>query len=165
MRADFSERLCRAPGRDTAGTEAVLGQAGSKVRLWTDRAVTYVASIVPGAVLAVKAYNSYTGARVLTPVPKDLYTVTTQTFGSVTAVLVTTTMPLSQILYQMPGDMTPTSAAWSDELYITFQSSIGPNIVDILNYIIDNYTNLGYDADSFAYVRTKLAPSRRISPS
>ena len=47
---------------------------------------------------------------------------------------------------------------WSDELYVTFQSSVGPNIVDILEYIIDNYTDLTYDTDSFNYVRTKLAP-------
>jgi hypothetical protein len=47
---------------------------------------------------------------------------------------------------------------WSDELYVTFQSSVGPNIVDILEYIIDNYTDLDYDSTSFSYVRTKLAP-------
>ena len=43
-------------------------------------------------------------------------------------------------------------------MYITFQSSVGPNIVDILDYIIDNYTDLTYDQASFDYVRTKLAP-------
>ena len=50
------------------------------------------------------------------------------------------------------------SEGWSDELYITFQSSVGPNTVDILEYIIENYTDLTYDATSLTTVRTKLAP-------
>ena len=123
-----------------------------------DAAQTYVASIVPGTVVSVKAYNSYGGDRVLTPVPPELYSVSTQTFGSITAVLVTTNVLLSEILYMMPGDLTPTTPAWSDELYITFQSSVGPNVVDILTYIINNYTTLTCDPTSFAHVREMLIP-------
>ena len=108
--------------------------------------------------VSVKAYNSYGGDRVLTPVPPELYSVSTQTFGSITAVLVTTNVLLSEILYMMPGDLTPTTPAWSDELYITFQSSVGPNVVDILTYIINNYTTLTCDPTSFAHVREKLIP-------
>ena len=62
----------------------------------------------------------------------------------------------------MPGEYLPISEGWSDDLYITFQSSIGPNIVDILIYIIDNYTDLSFDQASFNYVRTKLARFRPI---
>jgi hypothetical protein len=130
--------------------------AGSPVRLYTDPTITYIASITPGTVLAVKAFQSVDGVRRLTPVPQDLYTIETKTYGSVTAVQVVLKEQLSQVWFvNAHGDNV---RGWSDELYITFQSSVGPNIVDTLEYIIDNYTDLTYDADSFNYVRTKLAP-------
>ena len=132
--------------------------AGSKVTLYGDGSLTYVASITPGTVLAVKAYQTLNGVRQLTLVPNSYYTVSTQNYGSVTAVQVTLPTALSLISDQVPGEYLPISEGWSDDLYITFQSSIGPNIVDILIYIIDNYTDLSFDQASFNYVRTKLAP-------
>ena len=132
--------------------------AGSKVTLYGDGSLTYVASITPGTVLAVKAYQTLNGVRQLTLVPNSYYTVSTQNYGSVTAVQVTLPTALSLISDQVPGEYLPISEGWSDDLYITFQSSIGPNIVDILIYIIDNYTDLSFDQASFDYVRTKLAP-------
>jgi hypothetical protein len=130
--------------------------AGSKVELYTTTAVTYIASITPGTVLAVKAFQTVDGVRRLTLVPDDLYTITTQSYGSVTATQVTLKQKLSQVWFtNAKGDWVQ---GWSDELYVTFQSSVGPDIVDILEYIIDNYSALTYDTASFSYVRTKLAP-------
>ena len=149
------------PGTETpaaAQAQAILGAGREQGAALDDAGAAYVASIVPGTVVSVKAYNSYGGDRVLTPVPPELYSVSTQTFGSITAVLVTTNVLLSEILYMMPGDLTPTTPAWSDELYITFQSSVGPNVVDILTYIINNYTTLTCDPTSFAHVREMLIP-------
>ena len=114
-----------------------------------DEPITYIASIVPGTVLAVKAYKQLTGERRLVDVPTDLYTVTTQTYGSVTAVQIVVNKPLSTI----------TDQGWSDDLYVTFQSSVGPDIVDILKYLIADYTDLdlGYHV---VRSRSGEAPSR-----
>ena len=50
-----------------------------------------------------------------------------------------------------------TSEGWEDTLYVTFHSSVGPNIVDILIYLIQQYTSLRWDTASFNVVKTKLA--------
>jgi hypothetical protein len=159
MWANFGTCECRHYGfiistigskRNQQTTDPILQQfwveAGASVKMYSAEPITYIVSIVPGTVLAVKAYKQFTGERRLVDVPTDLYTVASVVYGTVTAVQITFTKPLSTIADQ----------GWSDDIYVTFQSSIGPNIVDILIYLIDTYTDLTYDATTFAYVRTKL---------
>ncbi len=117
--------------------------------------ITYIVSIIPGTVLAVKAYKQFTGERRLVAVPNNLYRVETKVYGSLTAVQVVFDRPLSTI----------TDQGWSDDIYVTFQSTIGPNIVDILKHLIDTYTDLDWDkpvaeggTGTFDSVRTKLEP-------
>ena len=111
--------------------------------------ITYIVSITPGTVLAVKAYKQFTGERRLIAVPDNLYRVETKDYGAVTAVQIVFDRPLSTIADQ----------GWSDDIYVTFQATAptyGPNIVDILVHLITTYTDLGYDATSFNAVKTKL---------
>ena len=79
-------------------TEPVVQQfwadPGASVKISSDEPMTYIASIVPGTVLAVKAYKQLTGERRLVDVPTDLYTVTTKTYGTVTAVQIVVNKPL-----------------------------------------------------------------------
>ena len=119
--------------------------SGSSVLLTGYEAITYIASIVPGTVLAVKAYKQLAGERRLTHVPSDLYTVNTQRYGSIVAVQIVLSKSLSSL-----------DEGWSDDIYVTFESSVGPNIVDILRYIIQSYTSLTWDSESFSYVGAKL---------
>ncbi len=121
---------------------------GASVKIASDEPITYIASIVPGTVLAVKAYKQLTGERRLVDVPTDLYRVETTTYGSVTAVQIVVNKPLSSI----------TDQGWSDDLYVTFQSSVGPDIVEIIKYLIANYTDLTWDEASFNHVQEKLQP-------
>jgi hypothetical protein len=121
---------------------------GAAVTISGDEPITYIASIVPGSVLAVKAYKQLTGERRLVDVPTDLYTVSTRTYGTVTAVQVVVDKPLSSI----------TDQGWSDDLDVTFESSVGPDTVEILKYLIANYTDLTWDATSFNHVQEKLQP-------
>ena len=123
-------------------------EPGSRVVLNSDEPITYIVSITPGTVLAVKAYKDLNGEKRLVNVPNDLWRVQTVNYGPVTAVQIVVNKPLSTIVDQ----------GWGDELYVTFESTIGPSTVEILQYIIDNYTDLTYDATSFNYVETKLAP-------
>jgi hypothetical protein len=121
---------------------------GASVKISSDEPIFYIASIVPGTVLAVKAYKQLTGERRLVDVPTDLYTVTTRTYGTITAVQIVVSKPLSSI----------TDQGWSDDLYVIFQSSVGPDTVEILKYLIENYTDLDWDAGSFNHVQQKLQP-------
>ncbi len=116
--------------------------------------ITYIVSIIPGTVLAVKAYKQFTGERRLVVVPDNLYRVETKVYGSVTAVQIVFDRPLSTITDQSTTN--GSNGGWSDDIYVTFQSTIGPNIVDILKHLIDTYTDLEYDAATFNAVRTKL---------
>ena len=142
--------ICNLPKKSRPSAGNVLqhfwADAGSRVTIEGDEPITFIVSITPGEVLAVKAYKEFNGERTLTLVPASLYTVETVNYGSVTAVQVTTTKPLSTIEDQ----------GWEDQIYVSFESTIGPNPVDILEYIIDNYTDLTYDSTSFDAVKTSL---------
>ncbi len=129
----------------TPVAKSMWADSGGSVSLTSYEAITYIASIVPGTVLAVKAYKQLTGERRLTHVPSNLYTVNTQRYGSIIAVQIILSKPLSSL-----------DEGWSDDIYVTFESSVGPNIVDIFKYIIQNYTSLTWDSVSFSYVRAKL---------
>jgi hypothetical protein len=123
--------------------------SGARVTIYSDEYIYYVASIIPGTVLAVKAYKTFEGGEErLVNVPDDFWFVETQNYGPVTAVQVVLKKPLSS--YEDQG--------WRDQIYVTFQSDVGPHTCDILQYIIDNYTDLEYDTTSFTAIRSKLDP-------
>ena len=139
---------------------------GAGININSGQPITYIASITPGAVLAVKAYKTLhdswddhsVGQKQLVDLPSSYYKVSTVNYGPITATTIVTGMQLSSSI-----DLYGNNEGWDDELYVTFQSTIGPNIVDILIYIIENWTNgygaapnLGYDAASFATARTQL---------
>jgi hypothetical protein len=153
------------PAQKSSGGGADTGQGytatyfyaapGTSVSMAT---LSYIVSIIPGTLLDVKAYQSpqltvdpstpyfIDKERQLVNLPTTYYTTSTVNYGPITAIFVTLTKPLSTY-----------AEGWEDSLYITFESSIGPNIVDILIYLITAYTQLSYDTVSFAAVRTKIA--------
>ena len=123
-------------------------EAGSTVKLVTDQDQNFIVSIVPGTVKAVKAYKKFEGIRRLVNVPNNLWSSTSIPYGDVTAVMVTLTRQLSSISDQ----------GWEDDIYVTFESDIGPNTVDIIEYLIQTYSNLAVDSTSFDAVRDYLDP-------
>ena len=90
----------------------------------------------PARCLTVKAFKQYDGPHVLTTVPTDYYTVSTVNYGPIIAVIITMERQLSTYRYD-----DGTNQGWSNEIYVTFQSSVGPNTVDIMKYLIDTYTD------------------------
>lgn len=123
-------------------------ECGSRVKLAGDEPIDHIVSIVPGTVLNVSAKRAFEGVMRLVTVPPSYYSVRTQSFGSVSAVMVRLNKPLSSY----------TDEGWEDQLYVTFQSNVGPNTVNILEYLIQTYTpELTTDATSFNHVRTRLA--------
>ena len=122
--------------------------AGSAVTLSGNEPITYIVSIVPGTVLSVKAFKTFNGVKHLVSVPTNYYRTETKYYGTIAAVQVILNKTLSTIPAQN----------WADDIYVTFESSVGPNIVDILEYIIDTYTEFAVDTTSFDAVRINLEP-------
>lgn len=129
---------------DNAGY--VYLKPGSRVELADSEDQQFVVSIVPGTVIAVTAWAQREGQRFLQDVPENYYSVETKTFGTISAVIVTLNEALSK--YEDMG--------WEDDIYVTFQSDVGPNTVDVIKYLIDTYTNFTYDSTTFNHVRTAI---------
>ncbi len=123
-------------------------EGGSRVTLADNEPMDYIVSIVPGTVVTVAAKRAFEGIKRLVAVPLSYYTVRTATFGSISATIIRLPKPLSS--YADEG--------WEDDLYVTFKSDVGPNTVDILEYLIGLYApESSIDAASFNHVRARLA--------
>lgn len=144
--------VCHTPQASRPATPQVAqnfwAEPGSRAVMSSDEPISYIVSITPGTVLSVKAYKTLNGERKLVNVPNDLWSVEVKNYGAIQATVVTTVRPLSSIVDQN----------WNDDLYITFRSDIGPNTVEIMEWIIENYTSLEPDPVSFAAVETLVEP-------
>ena len=119
--------------------------AGTRATLQTNDAIQYIANILPCTIHTVQARRRLNNADVLTIVPSEWYTVGTANIGSYTVTTINFDMPLSS------HDET-----FQDDIYVTLTSTVGPNTVDILIWLIETYTDLEYDATSFNAVKAKL---------
>ncbi len=97
--------------------------------------------------MSVRAFRTFNGTKHFVDVPSNYYTVKNVTYGSIDTVQIVLNKTLSTLVDQQ----------WSDDLYVTFESTVGPNIVEILEYIIDRYTDFSVDSTSFNTVRTLLS--------
>jgi len=129
-------------------------EPGATVRIYSVEPITYIVAALytywPGTVLAVKAYKEFPGERRLVDVPSSYYTIHNVAYGNLRTVQIVTQRPLSSYADQ----------GWTDDLYVTFKShpAVGPDMIDTLIYLIQHFTDLAYDYDSFESVRTKLTP-------
>jgi hypothetical protein len=122
-------------------------EGGSRVKLAESEPLDYIVSIVPGTVVNVAAKRAFEGVKRLIAVPLSYYSIRTESFGSISATIIRLPKPLSSY----------TDEGWEDDLYVTFQSNVGPNTVDILSYLIGLYTpELSIDTASFNHVRSRL---------
>lgn len=121
-------------------------EAGSVVEIASEEGQEYIVSIVPGEVLQVSAFINKNGVRKLVTVPEEYYTVVTRDYGGIIAVIVRLDDALSKIEV----------GEWEDDLFVTFESDIGPNTVDVLEYLIETYTDFTADTTTFNAVRTAL---------
>lgn len=130
---------------DTAGP--FFAQAGASVTIFSAEPIRHFVSITPGTVLKVAAFATFdANERVLVDVPESLYRVFQQSYGSVTVTVVEVNDALSK---QDPP--------WEDTIYVTYESSVGPNPIDIMTYLIDKYADTPVDEGSFAECRDALS--------
>ncbi len=120
--------------------------AGSEVYLENEAEILYIVSLIPGTVNSVAAYKQMsTGRQLLMEVPAEYYTIYETDYNGYTVTEIGLDKKLSLI-----------NSRWSDDLYVSFTSDIGPNPVDIIEWLVEKYTSLTVDATSFAAVKTSL---------
>lgn len=136
--------------------------------------VRYIVSgVIPTNVLALYAWRTVNGLKQLYQIPptsfsntvnnanyiRDIaaedvngnpiinyYSVWQIDFGAVTATVIYLPQPMSS--YDGQG--------WEDEIWATLQSPVGPNAVDVMIWLIQNYTLYTYDPTSFNMVRNYI---------
>lgn len=121
--------------------------AGTRVYLEDSSTQVHVVSLIEGTVTGVFAYRTLGDAKLLTEVPADYYTVVNTDYGDLIAVEIHLTRPLTSY----PEEN------WDEQLYVTFDSDVGPNPVDAIEWIVENFTDYTVDVANFASVKTKLS--------
>lgn len=135
---EFIRRAHRLPQ-----TEAEYNEPGTEIKLSSDYQEKYVANIVPGTIHGVYAFKSVEGIKSLSPIPSSYYVKNeSENYGNLNLVTLTFRRPLSEY-----GD-----EGWEDDIYVTLTSSVGPNVADILQHIINTYTT---STANFSAVRDK----------
>ena len=156
---------------------------GSSITLLDDYNYSFLVSMLPGILITVYAYKSFNGLRKLTQVPLDYYNVIIQ--GNLTIVQMKRPLSIISFLINQQTaraeeflsavgseynayvpDHVVSSTDWEDQIYVTFQSSIGPNICDIITWLVANYTPYTCDPVSFAHVKPLVAnyPANFVVP-
>jgi hypothetical protein len=121
-----------------AGTEVILSEY--------DDDLVYMASLVPGIVTQVVAYRQFGDLSVLTQLPTDWYSVVNVDYGGYQAVEVR--------LNQLPS--ASSEPGWSDDIYVSFVSSVGPNPVAVIQWLIENYTDFSVDSSNFSSISSAM---------
>lgn len=109
----------------------------------TSLIVRYVVSLGACNVLSLEADRTVSGVTARYVIPPNRYVINVENFGGLLVTMATFPRPLST--YKDEG--------WSDEVKSNVQSSVGPNIVDVLIYLILRYTSFTYDLTSFNFVK------------
>jgi hypothetical protein len=126
----------------------VFNEAGTPVELFTVEGQQYIVSITPGTVRQAWAFLNKNGVRKLITLPSEYYSVSTHDYGAgLTAVVLTITDAISKL----------STGTFEDAIFCTFESDVGPNTVDVLQYLIETYTDFNIDSASFAAVHTSIA--------
>lgn len=122
---------------------------GSTVALETSKEIIYVANIVPSTILRVAAWRVLNGNRFLLTVPSKYFTTREVDYGGYSVMEVVFERALS-------SEDQDSGGGWSDDIYVTQISSVGPNTVDIIEWFIDTYTSYSKDSTSFTDVKAAL---------
>ena len=144
-----SSRISWENYRQAARGNFFWAQAGSTVTIENLKEIVYIANIVPSTIHSVRAVRNVNGAQLLLTVPDEYYTIRETDYGGYTVEEIVFDRPLS-------SEGRDTGGGWTDDIYITQTSTVGPNPVAIIQWIIETYTDYSIDSTSFADTTTKL---------
>ncbi|GAF97367.1 unnamed protein product, partial [marine sediment metagenome] len=121
---------------------------GTFVRQITGYNDLYIINLLPSTeILEVYAWRSYRGEDIFVPIPSRYYTKYLN--YSITGKNVTA-IEFNQSLLAYRGEN------WKEDIYVSLRSSQGPNPVNVINWLIQSYSNLETDPESFELVRQAL---------
>lgn len=126
--------------------------AGATVTLANgpDSQIVYIANLLPSTVLNVSAFRNLGTGRQFLTVDPSYYSVREVNYTGYTGVTeILMTQPLSTRDLNNVG-------GWEDDIYVSLTSSVGPNVVDIMEWFIGEYTTYGIDTTSFNLVRAQI---------
>ncbi len=119
---------------------------GSEVFLEDEAELIHIVSLLPGVVNHVAAYKTQlSGRKLLLEIPADYYTIYETDYDGYTVVEIGMDMKLSL-----------RDSVWDDDLYVSFTSDIGPNPVDIIQWLLEKYTSIAADSSSFNEVHASM---------
>jgi hypothetical protein len=119
--------------------------SGSKVHLESTQTRVHIVSMITGTIDGVFAYRTFGDTRQLTEVPTDYYEVVTTNYGDLT---------VEEI--HLERSLQSYTEGWEEKLYVQFTSDVGPNPRDVIEWIVDNYTDFTIDTESFDAVEAYL---------
>lgn len=139
---DFANGLSKAGDADW-GLEI-----GDEVYLDDDYVGIYIANLIPSSeIKEVFARRTVRGVDQLLPVPSSRYTINlNESIAGQQATTIRFDKPLSQYIDE----------DWTDDVFVTLVSSEGPNTADILEFLIETFTDLSVDSTSFTSVRAAI---------
>lgn len=133
-------------------SEPYVANVGDVVRKTGNYQQMHVANQLPSTIKAVYAYKNIKGYKRLVPLPTSYYTKDENlSYGTYLGV------PLNLAVVYLKKPLSDyKDEGWQDGIYVSLESSVGPNPVDIIEYIATNYTNLTPDATTFSTVRAQV---------
>lgn len=124
-----------------------VAEGGNQVLLDSSYQEKFVCNVLPSTIKSVYAYRDVDGFKRLVPVPSSYYTKNeSDDYGDYECTTITLYRPLSEY----------DDERWDSELFVSLTSSVGPNTVDIIRWIVENYTDLTVDTTTFNAVKTKI---------
>lgn len=121
-------------------------EPGATVTLDAGDPLVYISNIVPEQVINIAAKRRFEAGEKLVTVPEEYYTTRVTNYGTYNVSEVVLERSLSSI-----------DDTWSDDIYVTSTSTVGPNTVDIIQWLIDTYIpSYNRDSDSFTTVRSLI---------
>lgn len=111
--------------------------AGTPIEIISDVSQEFIISITPCEVERVWAWKKVGNTRQLCPVPPTYYEVTSRNYGTVNARIVRLKRHLSGYAYE----------GWEDQIFVDLIGEIGPDVGDVMRYLIEQYTTREIDED------------------
>ena len=93
----------------------------------------------------VQAFKQVENGRLLSIVDQSLFTVATEDINGYI---------ITYLFFDKP--LSGTDDTFEDEIFVTQTSTTGPNTVDIIQFLVEKYTNLTVDTSTFATVKTQI---------
>jgi hypothetical protein len=127
--------------------------SGSKVTLDGEEEILYIANLLPATINRVSAFRSLATGQTLMTVPESMYDIFHTNYGGYTVTELHFPVLPSLVPNPLNGQI---DGKWGNDIYVSMTSSVGPNTVDILQYLIEKYTSFAIDSTTFNHVRTRL---------